>query len=70
MAGVGVVNYIESQNHKWYTLKALKKREFFKVGAFLGTVGMFTAYGYGCARQAFIRRKLEIVQEHSIKSTG
>jgi hypothetical protein len=37
-----------------------------KVAAFLGTVGMFTAYGFGNARQAFIKRKLEIVETHSM----
>ena len=40
-----------------------------KVGAFLGAVGIFTLYGYGNARQAFVRRKLEIVKDHSIAVT-
>jgi len=40
-----------------------------KVFAFLGTVGLFTMYGYGNARQAFIKRKLEIVANHSISSS-
>jgi hypothetical protein len=40
-----------------------------KVGAFLGMVGVFTLYGYGNARQAFIKRKLEIVNQYSISSS-
>jgi hypothetical protein len=39
-----------------------------KVAAFLGTVTMFTLYGYGNARQEFIKRKLDIVKEHSVSS--
>lgn len=61
-AGVAVVQYIESKNDRWKALRHLQRREMMKVAAFLGTVGMFTAYGFGNARQAFIKRKLEIVE--------
>ena len=40
-----------------------------KVVLFIGTVGAFTLYGYGNARQAFIRRKLEIVKDYSVSSS-
>jgi hypothetical protein len=32
-----------------------------KVLAFIGAVGAFTYYGYGRARQEFVREKLKIV---------
>jgi hypothetical protein len=40
-----------------------------KVMAFIGTVSMFTLYGYGNARQSFIKKKLEIVADHSMSSS-
>lgn len=38
-----------------------------KVGGFLCTVGLFTLYGYGRARQEFIREKLRLVEQFSIE---
>lgn len=49
-AAIGVVQYLESQNTKWRALRTLQKREGMKVMAFVGTVGLFTLYGYGNAR--------------------
>lgn len=49
-AAIGVVQYLESQNTKWRALRTLQKREAMKVMAFVGTVGLFTLYGYGNAR--------------------
>lgn len=63
------MRYIETNNDKWKALRQFQKRELMKVGAFLGAVGVFTLYGYGNARQAFVRRKLEIVKDHSIAVT-
>jgi len=37
-----------------------------KVFAFLGTLGAFTVYGYGKARQEFVREKLKIVEKYSV----
>jgi len=70
IAGVVVVRYIESNSDKYKTLRHFQKREFLKVFGFLGTVGLFTLYGYGNAQQHFVREKLKIVEHHSIKSTG
>jgi len=47
--GVCVVRYIEKNNDKWNSFKHFRKREVMKIGAFLGTVGLFTLYGYGTA---------------------
>ena len=66
VAAIGVIRYIESQGERWKVLRHFQKREMMKVAAFFGTVGMFTVYGYGVARQAFIRNKLEIVKTHSV----
>ena len=68
-AAIGVIQYIETNNTRWKALRTLQRREAMKVFAFLGTVGLFTLYGYGNARQAFIKRKLDIVAEHSVSST-
>lgn len=38
-----------------------------KVGGFLATVGVFTLYGYGRARQEFVREKLRLVEQYSIQ---
>ena len=70
IAGIGVVSYIETNNDKWKALRHTNKREFMKVGAFVGTVALFTLYGYGNARQAFVKRKLEIVDQYSVASAG
>ena len=41
-----------------------------KVGAFLGTVAMFTIYGFGSARQNFVKAKIDIVEKYSLKSSN
>lgn len=38
-----------------------------KVFGFLGTVGLFTYYGYAKARQEFVKQKLAIVEKHSME---
>ena len=48
--GVAVVGYIENNSDKYKTLRHLKRREMLKVGGFLGTVAMFTLYGYANAQ--------------------
>ena len=68
--GVGVVGYIEKSSDKYNNLRHFKRREMLKVGGFLGTVGLFTLYGYANAQQAFVRQKLKIVEEHSVNYTG
>jgi hypothetical protein len=50
-AGIGVVQYIENSSSRWKSLKHFRKRELMKVGGFIGTVALFTLYGYGNARQ-------------------
>ena len=50
LAGIGVVQYLDSRADKLSALRLVKRREFIKVGAFIGTVALFTAYGYGNAR--------------------
>jgi len=49
IAGVGVVRYIEKNSDKYNSLQHFKKREFMKIGGFLGMVGLFTLYGYANA---------------------
>jgi|LakMenEpi03Aug12_release.lakeMendotaPanAssembly.Ray.scaffolds.fasta_scaffold188277_2 hypothetical protein len=49
-AAIGVVNYLETNNTRWKALRYTQRREVMKALAFIGTVGMFTAYGYGNAR--------------------
>ena len=50
IAGVGVVRYIESNSDKYKNLRNFQKREFLKVFGFLGTVALFTFWGYGNAQ--------------------
>ena len=47
--GVLTVRYIEKKSDKYLALRHFQKRELFKVFGFLGTVTIFTIYGYGCA---------------------
>ena len=68
-AGIAAVQYLESKKYSVATMRIIKKREFIKVGAFFGTVALFTAYGYGSARQTFVRQKLDIVQKYSIEAS-
>lgn len=48
--GVLTVRYIEKKSDKYLALRHFQKRELLKVFGFLGTVGIFTLYGYGCAK--------------------
>lgn len=65
-AGVGVVSYLEKSNKRMKTIKNFRKREAIKVMGFLGTVAAFTYYGYGRARQDFVKEKLNLVEKYSI----
>lgn len=53
--GVGVVRYIEKKSDSYKSLQHFKKREMMKVGAFLGTIAIFSVYGYANANQHFVR---------------
>ena len=53
--GIGMVRDIENNNNKYKALQQIKKREAMKIFAFFGTVGLFTLYGYGTAKQHFVR---------------
>ena len=68
-AGVLAVQYIENSSDRWKTLKHFRKREGLKAMAFIGMLSVFTLYGYGRARQEFVREKLKIVEEHSLKAS-
>jgi len=49
IAGVGVVRYIENNSDKYRNLRQFQKREVMKALGFVGTVALFTIYGYGNA---------------------
>ena len=50
--GIAVVRYFDANPLKRYKAQQhLAKREAFKTFAFLGTVALFTLYGFGNARQ-------------------
>ena len=53
-----MVQYLDAKQHKIKSMRMVGRREFIKVGAFLGTVALFTTYGYGSARQTFVRKKM------------
>ena len=60
--GILVVQYLENSNKRMKAMKNFRKREVVKVMGFLGTVAAFTYYGYGRARQEFVREKLKLVE--------
>lgn len=64
-----MVQYIENSSSRWKNLRHFRRREALKVVGFLGTVAAFTYYGYGRARQEFVREKLRLVQEFSLEKT-
>ena len=66
VGGVLAVQYIENSSSRWKNLRHFRRREVMKVVGFLGTVAAFTYYGYGRARQEFVREKLRLVKEYSI----
>ena len=67
-AGLLAVGTMETTG-RFSSFKFMKRNEMTKAAVFLGCVGMFTLYGYGNARQAFVNAKRDIVKEHSIAST-
>jgi hypothetical protein len=67
--GVLVVQYLENSSDRWKSLKHFRRREGMKIVGFVGTVAAFTYYGYGRARQEFVREKLKIVEKYSIAAT-
>lgn len=69
IAGILMTQYLENNSNRWRTLKHFRKRETMKVAAFLGTLTVFTIYGYGRARQEFVREKLRIVENYSVKAS-
>lgn len=68
-AGIMLVQYIEKSSDRWRNLRHFRRREGLKVLSFLSMVGIFTYYGYGRGRQEFVREKIKIVKEHSLKSS-
>jgi len=49
-AGIFVVQYLENSSDRWKNLRQFRRREMLKLGGFVGTVALFTIYGYGKAR--------------------
>lgn len=70
IGGVLMVQYIENSSGRWKNLRHFRRREVLKVAGFLGTVAAFTFYGYGRARQEFVREKLRLVEQYSINQSG
>lgn len=70
IGGVLMVQYIENSSSRWRNLRHFRRREVLKVAGFLGTVAVFTFYGYGRARQEFVKEKLRLVAEYSLSQTG
>ena len=68
IAGLFAVSAME-QSRRWQNARFVKRNELTKVAVFLGCVGIFTAIGYGNARQDFVRTKHKIVETHSIASS-
>ena len=64
--GIMMVQYIEKSSGRWKNLRHFRRREVLKVLGFLGTVSAFTYYGYGRARQEFVREKLRLVENYSL----
>ena len=71
VAGIGVVQFYDARPLKrWAAPRFYRQRDMFKVFAFFATVGMFTIYGFGSARQTFVKAKIDIVKDHSIKTSS
>ena len=51
-------------------MRHFRRREVLKVVGFLGTVAAFTYYGYGRARQEFVKEKLRLVGEYSLNQAS
>ena len=70
IAGIMMVQYFDARPPKrWQAARFMKQREILKISAFIGTVGIFTLYGFGKARQSFVKQKIDIVSEHSLKTS-
>ena len=62
IAGIMVVQFLNARPPKrWAHARFFKQREILQVSAFFATVGIFTIYGFGAARQTFVKAKLDIV---------
>jgi len=67
--GIGAVRYV---SHKYPIThpKQIRRVDAMRMGALLGSIALFTFYGYGTANQRFVTSKLKIVEEHSIDVSG
>ena len=69
MGLVGVRYFDANPLQRWKGQQHVVKREMFRTSVFLGAVVFFTIYGFGNARQQFVKQKQRIVDEHSVKVT-
>ena len=69
VGGVVGASYFHSNSKRWKSPNVMYKREIAKVAIFFGSVAFFTYYGFGKARQTFIREKLRLVDEYSLGYT-
>ena len=67
-AGYGVAKWVEKSS-RWSHYKYATRRQVYMVLGFAFGVGAFTYYGYGRARQEFVRIKIGLVDQYSIKAT-
>lgn len=51
MAAMGVTSALDQRADRIKSMRLVKRRELIKMGAFFGTIGLFTLYGFGNARQ-------------------
>jgi len=63
--GVLAVGYLDSTK-RFKMMQNFRRKEVYKIFTFIGTVMMFTYYGFAKARQEFIKQKLKIVEEYSV----
>ena len=71
IAAIGVVQFLSARPPKrWQQARYVKQKEMLLTASFLTTVGLFTIYGFGCARQTFVKSKLEIIESHSLRSSS
>lgn len=68
IAGLFAISAME-QSNRWKNVRFVKRNEMSKIAVFMGCVGLFTAIGYGNARQDFVRTKHKIVEDYSIASS-
>mmetsp|Transcript_17532 Transcript_17532/g.29564 ORF Transcript_17532/g.29564 Transcript_17532/m.29564 type:complete len:179 (+) Transcript_17532:7-543(+) len=70
IAGIMVVRYLDQNSKSLKSISQFRKRETLKVCGFLGSVALLTLYGYGTAKQRFVREKIKLVDVHSIEVSG